>query len=80
MTCEACTLAESNLITGLYKAHCDGCKVRALANGRELFEAEKAGNFTPEYENAMKRMFGDEWKAFHPAVKAWKEKLRGKQC
>jgi hypothetical protein len=77
MTCTACLSAESDPMSGLYQANCDECKARIIANGRELFEASKAGKITPEYEEVLKRMFGDEWRAAHLRVKAWKERLKG---
>jgi hypothetical protein len=81
MTCPACESAEQNPTSGLYQANCDGCRVRAIAGGRELFEASKAGRITPEYRRALQGLFGDDKvEEAHARVKAWREKLKGKQC
>lgn len=77
MTCKACESAEQNLTSGLYESDCDQCKVRAVANGRELHDAIQAGTITPEYEQVMQRMFGDDWEATaHARVKAWKKRIK----
>lgn len=77
MTCEACQAAEKNPNTGRYSAHCDGCKARALASGPELHAAVQAGDMTPEYKQALQRLFGDDWEAAHLRLKAWKRKIKG---
>lgn len=77
MTCQSCQSAGQNPLSGLYHSDCDGCKVRAVANGRELFDASKAGKITPEYRRALQGFFGDDWEAAHLRVKAWREKLKG---
>lgn len=75
--CEACTQAEQNPLSGLYQADCDGCKVRAVANGREIFEASKAGRITPDYRRALEGLFGaDKVDEAHARVKAWKQKMK----
>ena len=80
MTCEACTAAEQDPRTGLYQAHCPDCKVRMVANGLHLFEASKAGRMTPGYRKELERLFGDDWEGAHLRVKAWRERIKGKQC
>lgn len=75
--CPACAMAESNPLTGMYRACCSQCKARALASGPELHAAVQAGDMTPEYKQALQRLFGDDWEAAHLRVKAWKKRLKG---
>lgn len=77
MTCEACQAAEKNPSTGRYHADCPECKARAVAHGREAFDASAAGKMTSEYKQALQRLFGDDWEAGHLRVKAWKRKIKG---
>lgn len=79
MTCRPCTLAESGELTGIYQSDCDGCKARSIANGIDLFNARKVGERTPGYEEALRRVWGDEWEAGHELVKRWHKKLKGKK-
>ena len=74
MTCRPCDLADSGELTGIYQSDCDGCKARSIANGMDLFNARKVGEITPEYEAALRRVWGDEWEAGHELVKAWAKK------
>lgn len=76
MICPACESAEQNPHSGLYQSECEGCKIRAIAQGKELFNASKAGKITPEYKQALQRMFGDDWEAAHLRVRAWREKQK----
>ena len=72
MSCPACDLAKQGQLTGLFHAECDGCKVRAIAAGRELFEAQKAGRITPEYRALLANTFGEESiLEAHERVKRW---------
>lgn len=72
MNCPACELAKQGQLTGKFHADCDGCKVRAVASGRELFQAQMAGHITPEYRALLIKFFGEErWLAFHDRVKRW---------
>lgn len=80
MTCEACTAAEQDPRTGLYQAHCPDCKVRMVANGKPFFMAEQAGRLTAEYKRVLTLAFGDDWEGAHLRVKAWRERIKGKQC
>lgn len=76
MTCDACTLAEAGELTGMYQHDCDGCKARSIAQGIDLFNAKKAGHMTPVYQDALKRVFGDQWEQGHELVKGWAKKLK----
>jgi len=71
MTCPACELAKTQY-TGRYSADCDSCKVRAIANGQELFDALQAQKITPAYKAVLKKAFGDGWEAGHERVKQWR--------
>lgn len=79
-SCPACESAEQNPTSGLYQANCTGCRERAIAQGMPFHQAERAGRLTAEYKRLMALTFGDDWQASHERVKAWKERLKGKQC
>ena len=77
MTCPACTHADANPLTGRYTADCNGCKARALANGRELFESQLARKRTPEYTAALTKVFGEgNEDTGHERVRQWARKIR----
>jgi len=72
MSCPACDLAKQGQLTGKFHADCDGCKVRAVASGRELFQAQMAGQITPEYRALLIKVFGEEkMLEGHERVKRW---------
>lgn len=75
--CQACEAAERSPNTGLYNAHCDGCKARAIARGTELWEASLAGKITPRYRDALERVFGERWRQGHDMVKRWVDQQKG---
>lgn len=80
MTCEACTTASHNPISGRFHADCDECSARALAQGRELFESKRAGVKSPEYADALTKMFGEgNEEAGHARVREWSRKIRQHQ-
>lgn len=77
MTCPACTAAEANPLTGRYTADCDSCKARALANGRELFDSLIAKRQTPDYREALTKVFGEgNEDAGHEQVRQWSRKIK----
>ncbi|HAX23070.1 MAG TPA: hypothetical protein DCY64_22640 [Hydrogenophaga sp.] len=76
MSCEACTTASHNPITGRFHAGCDDCAARALAGGRELFDCLKNKQRTPEYDAALTKMFGEgNEEAGHARVREWSKKI-----
>jgi len=78
--CDACAKASINPTSGRYAAHCDGCRARALANGRELFDSMSKGKQTPEYKEALGRVFGEgNEEAGHVRVKQWVRRIRDHQ-
>lgn len=80
MTCQACTAAEANPLTGRYSADCTECKARALAQGRELFESLNQRKQTPEYQAALTKVFGEGNEADgHERVRQWSRKVRATQ-
>lgn len=76
--CQACEAAERSPTSGEYRAHCDGCKARAIANGTELWEASRDGRITPRYRAALERVFGERWKQGHEMVKRWASRPQGR--
>lgn len=75
--CPSCQAAEKDRNSGLYHASCQECKIRAVANGRELFEARKAGKITPEYKQTLQGMFGDGWEVAQKRVCEWRDSMKG---
>jgi hypothetical protein len=76
MTCPACTAASTNPLTGRYTADCEECKARALANGAELFKSKRAGVKSPQYADALRKVFGEgNEEAGHERVRAWSKKI-----
>jgi len=72
MSCPACDLAKQGEFTGAFQADCDGCKVRSVAAGREIFDAKKSGKMTPKYRARLIKVFGkDGWLKGHERVKRW---------
>lgn len=78
--CDACAKASINPTSGRYQHDCDGCKARALANGRELFDGMQKGTKTPEYQQALARVFGEgNEEAGHTRVKQWVRRIKDHQ-
>lgn len=76
MSCDACTTALANPLSGLYRAGCLECEARALAQSPQFFDAVAAEAITPAYRSALEHTFGTHWKDGHTQVKAWAEKLQ----
>lgn len=79
MNCPACDLADKGELTGLYHTGCESCTARHIANGIDLFNAIQAGGKTPEYDETIRKIWGDRWEAGHKLVKRWHKKLKGKK-
>jgi hypothetical protein len=79
-SCPDCLTAEKNPTSGLYHSGCAGCKERAMAQSVPFHQAEQVGRLTAEYKRVMTLTFGDGWQEAHERIKAWKERLKGKQC
>lgn len=77
MNCEACENAENNPLTGRYRAGCQGCQARALANGHELFISRTMRVKSPEYAAALTRVFGEgNEHQGHERVREWFRKIQ----
>jgi hypothetical protein len=76
VSCDACTAALANPLSGLYRAACAECQARALAQSPQFFDAVAAEAITPGYRSALEHAFGSNWKDGHARVKAWAEKLQ----
>ncbi len=71
MTCPDCTQAETKRHWGGYHARCQGCKVRALANGPQFWASLRQRAHTDAYRSELHDVFGPEnIAAGHAAVKA----------
>lgn len=75
MTCQACAIAKVNPLTGRYDSGCDECFVRSLASSLHFHYATQANAITPDYRDALRGQFGDEWRVGHDRVKAWADKI-----
>ena len=75
MTCPNCESAKTIKHYALYQADCHGCKVRAVANGPELFGALVHKVITVNYRSVLQANFGKDWKAAHEEVKAEHKRL-----
>ena len=73
--CPACTMADENADTGMFRAGCEECSARMLAHGPEHFQAMAVAAFTPAYSLALKRVFGADWIRGHERVRAWAKRI-----
>lgn len=77
--CKACAEADENPLTGSYGASCLHCAARSLAHSPWFFETTARRRFTPEYAQALHRIFGPDVSvrdAAHQSVKAWDKVIR----
>lgn len=59
----------------MYRADCDGCTARALAQSPVYHDAAQADAITPAYRDALQRAFGAErWREGHALVREWAER------
>lgn len=79
MTCPSCEAAIQNPSSGLVHADCPECKARSLAKSAAWFEARSTSAMTPTYRNALRAVFGKEWREGHERVKHWDAVIREKQ-
>jgi hypothetical protein len=77
MTCNACTTAESNPLSGLYFAGCADCGARAIARSQEYAISVAAREFSAVYRLALSRILrADEaLDQAHKRVRAWDRKI-----
>ena len=75
MSCDACTAAEADSMTGLTQDGCRGCTARELANSIEHAEARMLGKMTPRYMARLRAAYGEAWEAGHAEVKAWARRM-----
>jgi hypothetical protein len=71
MTCQECTLAESDPCSAIYRIACPECEARQLAHGIEHARSRDARKMTAAYAAQLRAVFGDGWEAGHQRVKAW---------
>lgn len=71
MTCDACTRAKEDRVSGYMRANCDGCIARALARSPAFAASAKGGKQTPEYKAALARTFPGRETAGHELAKEW---------
>lgn len=76
MTCTACASFAKSPTSGAYKAGCQVCAIRSIANSPAYWESQRLGAITAQYRAALERAFAGDWKAGHLAVKAWVGKLK----
>ncbi|MDP4078917.1 hypothetical protein [Acidovorax sp. A1169] len=56
--CPACQAAQARAHSPLFRAHCHGCKVRALAQGPQFWRSLKEGIHTDAYQGELAAVFG----------------------
>ena len=56
--CPACQAAQARAHSPLFRAHCHGCKVRALAQGPQFWRSLKEGAHTDAYQGELAAVFG----------------------
>ena len=56
--CPACQAAQARAHSPLFRAHCHGCKVRALAQGPQFWRSLKGGAHTDAYQGELAAVFG----------------------
>lgn len=77
MACPSCTAAERTPNRDGFEQDCRSCKARALAATGAHLESEQRKGITPQYREALEKMFGaDAWREGHELVKGWARKLR----
>ncbi|WP_428001369.1 hypothetical protein [Acidovorax sp.] len=56
--CPACQAAQARAHSPLFRAHCHGCKVRALAQGPQFWRSVKEGAHIDAYQGELAAVFG----------------------
>ncbi len=78
--CPACLAAQTRAHSPLFRAHCHGCKVRALAQGPQFWRSMKEGAHTLAYQGELAAVFGDAGAAAgHAVVLAEHQRLKALQ-
>ena len=78
--CPACQAAQARAPSPLFRAHCHGCKVRALAQGPQFWRSLKEGAHTDAYQGELAAVFGQAGAAAgHAVVLAEYRRLRALQ-
>lgn len=58
-----------------FNHECQECSARSLAHGPQFFESALMQTLTANYRNALRTVFGDEWRAGHDSVKTWATRI-----
>lgn len=66
--CPACQAAQTRAHSPLFRADCQGCKVRALALGPQFWRSMKEGAHTDAYQGELTAVFGKAGAALGHAV------------
>jgi hypothetical protein len=74
--CDACEHAEHRPAHSMFRASCKQCQARQLAHGQDYWQSERAKELTPQYRQALKSTFGDQWPQWHEAVKVWAKRIK----
>jgi len=76
VNCEPCTLAQDNPRTGIFQSGCLECQARMLAHSPHFYESSQSNTLTPSYRNALRAVFGEDWRKGHELVKQWSKRLK----
>jgi hypothetical protein len=74
-SCTSCAAAADDPLSGFYHLGCIECSARQLAHGIEYTRACAAGKLLPEYRDALRSTFGDDWEVGHRLVKSWAQRI-----
>lgn len=74
--CLDCAQAQNQKHWPGFHAKCRGCQVRALAHGPSYHASMQADALMPGYRNALRAMFGDDWRRAHEEVKAEYQRMK----
>jgi len=47
-----------------------------LAHSPHFYESSQSNTLTPSYRNALRAVFGEDWRKGHELVKQWSKRLK----
>jgi len=78
MTCQSCKDAQANPASPVFASGCLECAARMIAQNPDVFgltESRKNDFLEEGYKNAVRQVFGEDWKNWHLRIKFWSTKL-----
>ena len=74
--CDYCAKAQAVPDFPMYRNGCQGCAVRAIAQGPQFHASGVDGQLSASYRKALAGIFGDDWRKGHDLVKAEAKRIR----